>query len=56
MGENLTMTQDKKKSTKRQYPPIYEKVVPIALALIAMAIVVILGIILAVVLGIFPVS
>jgi hypothetical protein len=50
------MTQDKEKSTKRQYPPIYEKVVPIALVLIGLAIVAILAIILAVALGFFPAS
>jgi hypothetical protein len=50
------MTQDEKKAPKRQYPPIYEKVVPIALILIGLTIVVILVIILAVVLGIFPAS
>jgi hypothetical protein len=48
--------QDKKKSTQRQYPPLYEKVVPIALVLIGLAIVVILVIILAVAFGIFPAS
>jgi len=50
------MTQDKKKPAQRQYPPIYEKVVPIALVLIGLAVVVILVIILAVAFGIFPAS
>lgn len=39
---------------KRQYPPFYEKLVPIALAIIAIAIVVILVIIVGVALGLFP--
>ena len=40
--------------TKRQYPAAYEKAVPIALALIALAIVILLGIILVVALGLYP--
>jgi len=40
--------------TKRQYPAAYEKVVPIALALIAIAIVVLLGVIAVVALGLYP--
>jgi hypothetical protein len=40
--------------SKRQYPAAYEKVVPIALALIALAIVILLGIILVVALGLYP--
>ena len=39
---------------KRQYPPFYENAVPIALGLIALAIVVLLLIILGVALGLFP--
>ena len=39
---------------KRQYPPFYEKAVPIALAIIAIAIVVLLTIIFGVALGLFP--
>ena len=39
---------------KRQYPAAYEKAVPIALALIALAIVILLGIILVVALGLYP--
>ena len=39
---------------KRRYPPIYEKIVPIALGLIALAIVVLLLIIVGVALGLFP--
>ena len=40
--------------TKRQYPKAYEKAVPVALALIALAIVVLLAIILVVALGLYP--
>jgi len=39
---------------KRQYPPFYEKAVPIALAIIAIVIVVLLLIIIGVALGLFP--
>ena len=39
---------------KREYPPIYEKMVPIALGIIAAIIVVLLLIVLAVLLGLFP--
>lgn len=40
--------------SKRQYPPIYEKIVPIALILIAVIILVLLLIIAGVALGLFP--
>ena len=39
--------------SKRQYPPFYEKFVPIALGIIAIAIIVLLLIIVGVVLGCF---
>ena len=39
---------------KRQYPPAYERAVPVVLALIALAILVLLGIILVVALGLYP--
>ena len=39
---------------KRQYPAAYERAVPIALALIGLAIVILLGIILVVALGLYP--
>ena len=39
---------------KREYPPIYEKLVPIALGIIAVIIVVLLLVVLAVLLGLFP--
>ena len=40
--------------TKRQYPAAYERAVPVALAVIALAIVILLGIILVVALGLYP--
>ncbi len=46
--------QDKNTPPKRQYPPFYEKFVPIALGVIAIIIVVLLFIIFAVALGLFP--
>ena len=39
---------------KRQYPPFYEKAVPIALGIIAIIIIVLLLIIIGVALGLFP--
>ena len=39
---------------KRQYPPFYERFVPIALGIIAVIVVVLLLIIFAVALGLFP--
>ena len=44
----------KELAPKRQYPRAYEKVVPIALVLIALAIVVLLGIIVVVATGLYP--
>jgi hypothetical protein len=46
--------QDPKPPSRRQYPAFYEKAVPIALGLIALAVVVLLLIIFAVALGWFP--
>ena len=45
---------DNRTPPKRQYPPVYERVVPIALGIIALAVVVILIIIIGVALGFFP--
>jgi hypothetical protein len=39
---------------QRQYPPFYEKAVPIALGIVAIAIIVLLFIIIGVALGLFP--
>ena len=46
--------RDTKPPPKRQYPPLYERIIPIALVLIALAIVIVLVIIFAVALGLFP--
>jgi amino acid transporter len=46
--------REAKKPSGRQYPPLYEKIVPIALVLIAIAILVILVIVVSVALGLFP--
>jgi hypothetical protein len=42
------------KSSKNQYPQVYEKVIPIVLVILGLATVFILLVIAAVVLGIFP--
>lgn len=49
-----TLTTDSKGPPKRQYPPLYEKAVPIALGIVAFAIVTLLLIIFGVALGLFP--
>ena len=46
--------QDGQTPAKRHYPPFYEKVVPIVLAIIALTVVVLLLVILGVALGLFP--
>ncbi len=46
--------RDKQTPTKRHYPPFYEKVVPIILAIIALIVVALLLVILGVALGLFP--
>jgi hypothetical protein len=46
--------KDPRQHPKRQYPPFYERIVPIALVLIALAILIVLIIIFGVVLGLFP--
>jgi uncharacterized membrane protein YidH (DUF202 family) len=48
------MTEDDKEQRRRQYPPIYEKAIPLVLAIIAIVIVVLVLIILGVILGVFP--
>jgi hypothetical protein len=54
-GGGKTMDeQDNHTPPKRQYPPLYEKVVPIALGVIVIVIVVLVLIIFAVALGLFP--
>jgi hypothetical protein len=46
--------KDAKQLPKRQYPPIYEKIVPIALVLLVIAITIVLVIATGVALGLFP--
>ena len=47
-------SQDRRAPPRRQYPPLYEKVVPIALGAIVLGIIVLLVIILTVALGLLP--
>ena len=47
------MPQDKHK-TERRYPPLWERIVPISLVVIGVAVAVVLLIILSVALGLFP--
>ncbi len=56
MPDKIMSDKDKKSrpSPKRQYPPFYEKVVPIALGVIAIATIILLLIIVGVALGLFP--
>ena len=44
----------KRAPAKQQYPAAYEQAVPIALGVIALAIVILLGVILVVALGLYP--
>lgn len=46
--------QNSEHKPRRQYPPLYERIVPIALAVIAIAIIIVLIIIFGVALGLFP--
>ena len=46
--------EDRKQQTRRRYPQFYERIVPIALALIAFAIIIVLIVIFGVVLGLIP--
>ena len=46
--------QDEHTPTRRRYPPLYEKAVPIALGVIALIVIALLLIILGVALGLFP--
>lgn len=48
------MGEDEQKSPKREYPPLYERAVPIFLLMIAAAIVLLLAISLAVIFGLIP--
>jgi hypothetical protein len=53
-GNERMNDKDDRAPPKRQYPPFFEKAVPIALAIIAAAIVILLLIIVGVALGLFP--
>jgi hypothetical protein len=46
--------KDEKDTPKRQYPPVYEKLVPVAMVLIGIAILIVLLIAISVALGLFP--
>ena len=46
--------EEKRPDSKRRYPAFYERAVPIALAVVAVIIVLLVGIIFAVLLGLFP--
>ncbi len=46
--------RDNHSPSQRRYPPFYEKVVPIALGIIVLAVIVLLVIIFGVALGLFP--
>jgi hypothetical protein len=59
MGDNIhdmrgEGVNEKTEKPKRQYPPLYEKLLPAAMVIVAVLILVILGIVLAVLLGLFP--
>jgi hypothetical protein len=45
---------NQKQQPNREYPPLYERIVPIAIVLIAAAVIVVLFIIFGVALGLFP--
>lgn len=46
------MSSEKKQA--REYPPLYEKLIPIAIGLIVITILVLLGITAAILFGVFP--
>jgi hypothetical protein len=52
--KRLPTSQEKEAPPSRRYPQFYEKAVPIALAVIGLAIALLLLVILAVALGLFP--
>jgi hypothetical protein len=54
MSEMHMNRLDSKPDPKRRYPTLYEKVVPVALVFIGASIIVLMGIIVAVVLRVFP--
>jgi lipopolysaccharide/colanic/teichoic acid biosynthesis glycosyltransferase len=48
------VSEEQVKRSKREYPPFFERLVPFALSLIAIAILILLLIIFGVVVGLFP--
>jgi hypothetical protein len=46
--------KEPKQQPRREYPPLFERIVPVALVLIGLAIIVVLVIIFGVALGLFP--
>jgi hypothetical protein len=48
------MCEEKNGQSRRQYPRLYERLVPVALGIIVLAILVMVIVILAVALGLFP--
>ncbi len=55
-GGWIMSDRGKNKPPKRQYPPFYEKFVPIALGVMVVIIIILLIIAVAVALGLFPVA
>ncbi len=51
LEESLLLPDEKKSTPKRHYPALYEKIIPLALGLILLAIVVLLVVIVAVFAG-----
>lgn len=43
-----------KNDPKRRFPPLYEKLIPIGLGILILGIVILLGVIVAVLAGVFP--
>jgi hypothetical protein len=54
MVPEVAVTDPSRKKRPRQYPPLYEKLVPVALVVIAIVIVVLLLIVAGVIFGFFP--
>jgi hypothetical protein len=51
----LVMTKDDKEPRRRQYPPVYEKTIPLMIVIIGVVIILLVLVILGVILGLFPV-
>ena len=50
------MSEEKRKRKERHYPSVYEKAVPIALTILTIIVIAMLIVIVAVVLGFFPIA